>query len=103
MVNKRVLINAGSWTLLTDKTSLIQFNGDAYMYISDVANVPADSVGFTMARGEKYISSTDGIYGKSPYLCTFSNCRRCKAWTSITTFPPCIRSKYWYGMTISAR
>lgn len=70
MINKRVLINANSWTLLTDKTSLIQFNGDAYMYISDVANVPADSVGFTMARGEKYISSTDGVYvyGKSsPY------------------------------------
>ena len=67
MVNKRVLINASSWTLLTDKTSLIQFNGDAYMYISDVASVPADSVGFTMARGEKYISSTNGVYvyGKS--------------------------------------
>ena len=70
MINKRVLINASSWTLLTDKTSLIQFNGDAYMYISDVANVPADSVGFTMARGEKNISSTDVVYvyGKSsPY------------------------------------
>ena len=62
MVNKRVLIKAGSWTLLTDKTSLIQFNGDAYMYINDVANVPADSVGFTMVKGEKYISSTNGIY-----------------------------------------
>lgn len=70
MVNKRVLINASSWTLLTDKTSLMQFNGDAYMYISDVANVPDDSVGFTMAKGEKYISSTNGVYvfGKStPY------------------------------------
>lgn len=52
MENKRVLINGDSWTLLTDKTSLIQFNGDAYMYINDVANVPADSVGFTMAKGE---------------------------------------------------
>lgn len=70
MINKRVLINASSWTLLTDKTSLIQFNGDAYMYISDVANVPADSVGFTMVKGEKYISSTNDVYvyGKStPY------------------------------------
>ena len=62
MVNKRVLINGASWTLITDKTSLIQVNGDAYMYISDVANVPAGSVGFTMAKGEKYISSTNGIY-----------------------------------------
>ena len=67
MINKRVLINSDSWTLLTDKTSLIQFNGDAYMYINDVANVPADSVGFTMAKGEKYVSSTNGVYvyGKS--------------------------------------
>lgn len=67
MINKRVLINSDSWTLLTDKTSLIQFNGNAYMYINDVANVPADSVGFTMAKGEKYISSTNGVYvyGKS--------------------------------------
>ena len=67
MINKRVLINSDSWTLLTDKTSLIQFNGDAYMYINDVANVPADSVGFTMAKGEKYINSTNGVYvyGKS--------------------------------------
>ena len=62
MVNKRVLINGDSWTLLTDKASLLQFNGDAYMYISDVANVPADSVGFMMAKGEKYISSTNGVY-----------------------------------------
>lgn len=62
MVNKRVLINGGNWTLLTDKASLIQFNGDAYMYINDVANVPADSVGFMMAKGEKYISSTNGVY-----------------------------------------
>ncbi len=62
MVNKRVLINGASWTLITDKTSLIQFNGDAYMYISDVANVPAGSVGFTMVKGEKYISSTNGVY-----------------------------------------
>ena len=67
MINKRVLINSDSWTLLTDKASLLQFNGDAYMYISDVANVPAGSVGFMMAKGEKYISSTEGIYvyGKS--------------------------------------
>ena len=57
-----MLINSDSWTLLTDKTSLIQFNGDAYMYINDVANVPADSVGFTMAKGEKYVSSTNGVY-----------------------------------------
>ena len=62
MVNKRILINGNSWTLLTSKASLIQFNGDAYMYISDVANVPANAVGFTMAKGEKYISSTEGIY-----------------------------------------
>ena len=62
MVNKRVLINGDNWTLLTDKASLIQFNGDAYMYINDVANVPADSVGFRMAKGEKYISSTNGVY-----------------------------------------
>ena len=62
MINKRVLINSDSWTLLTDKASLLQFNGDAYMYISDVANVPADSVGFMMAKGEKYISSTNGVY-----------------------------------------
>ena len=62
MVNKRVLINGDNWTLLTDKASLIQFNGDAYMYINDVANVPADSVGFMMVKGEKYISSTNGVY-----------------------------------------
>ena len=62
MINKRVLTNGDSWTLLTDKISLIQFNGDAYMYISDVAAVPANTVGFTMAKGEKYISSTNGIY-----------------------------------------
>ena len=62
MINKRVLINGDSWTLLTDKVSLLQFNGDAYMYISDVANVPAGSVGFTMTKGEKYISSTNGVY-----------------------------------------
>lgn len=62
MVNKRVLINGDSWTLLTNKASLIQFNGDAYMYINDVANVPAGSVGFTMTKGEKYISSTNDIY-----------------------------------------
>lgn len=62
MINKRVLINGDSWTLLTDKTSLIQFNGNAYMYINDVANVPADSVGFMMAKGEKYVSSTNGVY-----------------------------------------
>ena len=62
MVNKRVLINGDNWTLLTDKASLIQFNGSAYMYINDVANVPADSVGFMMAKGEKYISSTNGVY-----------------------------------------
>ena len=62
MVNKRVLINGDSWTLLTNKASLIQFNGDAYMYINDVANVPADSVGFMMVKGEKYISSTNGVY-----------------------------------------
>ena len=62
MVNKHVLLNDNNWTLLTDKASLIQFNGDAYMYINDVANVPADSVGFTMVKGEKYISSTNGIY-----------------------------------------
>lgn len=67
MINKRVLINGDSWTLLTDKTSLIQFNGDACMYINDVANAPADSVGFTMAKGEKYVNSTNGVYvyGKS--------------------------------------
>ena len=67
MINKRVLINGDNWTLLTDKASLLQFNGDAYMYISDVANVPAGSVGFTMTKGEKYISSTNGVYvyGKS--------------------------------------
>ena len=67
MINKRVLINSDSWTLLTDKTSLIQFNGDAYMYINDIANVPANSVGFTMAKGEKYVNSTNGVYvyGKS--------------------------------------
>ena len=67
MINKRVLINGDSWTLLTDKTSLIQFNGDAYMYINDIANVPANSVGFTMAKGEKYVNSTNGVYvyGKS--------------------------------------
>lgn len=67
MINKHVLINGDSWTLLTDKTSLMQFNGDAYMYISDVAGVPADTVGFTMTKGEKYISSTNGVYvyGKS--------------------------------------
>ena len=62
MVNKHVLINGDYWTLLTDKASLIQFNGDAYMYINDVANVPADSVGFMMVKGEKYISSTNGVY-----------------------------------------
>ena len=62
MINKRVLINSDSWTLLTDKASLLQFNGDAYMYISDVANVPAGSVGFTMTKGEKYINSTNGVY-----------------------------------------
>ena len=62
MINKRVLINSDSWTLLADKTSLIQFNGDAYMYINDVANVPANSVGFTMAKGEKYVNSTNGVY-----------------------------------------
>ena len=62
MVNKRVLINGNSWTLLTDKASLIQFNGDAYMYINDIATVPAGSVGFTMAKGEKYISTSDGVY-----------------------------------------
>ena len=62
MINKRVLINSDSWTLLTDKTSLIQFNGDAYMYINDVAVVPAGSVGFTMAKGEKYVNSTNGFY-----------------------------------------
>ena len=62
MINKRVLINGDSWTLLTDKASLLQFNGDAYMYINDVANVPADSVGFMMAKGEKYIGSTNGVY-----------------------------------------
>ena len=62
MINKRVLINGDRWTLLTDKTSLIQFNGGAYMYISDVANVPAGSVGFTMTKGEKYVSSTNGVY-----------------------------------------
>ena len=67
MINKRVLINGDSWTLLTDKASLLQFNGDAYMYISDVAVVSAGSVGFTMTKGEKYISSTNGfyVYGKS--------------------------------------
>ena len=67
MINKRVLINGDSWTLLTDKTSLIQFNGDAYMYINDVAVVSAGSVGFTMAKGEKYVNSTNGVYvyGKS--------------------------------------
>ena len=62
MINKRVLINGDSWTLLTDKASLIQFNGDAYMYINDVADVPADSVGFMMAKGEKYVNSTNGVY-----------------------------------------
>ena len=67
MVNKRILINGDSWTLLTNKASLIQFNGDAYMYINDIASVPAGSVGFTMTKGEKYISSTNGVYvyGKS--------------------------------------
>ena len=67
MINKRVLINSDSWTLLTDKASLLQFNGGAYMYINDVANVPAGSVGFTMAKGEKYVNSTNGVYvyGKS--------------------------------------
>lgn len=62
MVNKRVLINGNSWTLLTSKASLIQFNGDAYMYINDIATVPANAVGFTMAKGEKYISTSDGVY-----------------------------------------
>ena len=62
MINKRVLINGDSWTLLTDKASLLQFNGDAYMYINDVAVVSADSVGFTMAKGEKYVNSTNGVY-----------------------------------------
>lgn len=62
MVNKRVLINGDSWTLLTSKASLIQFNGDAYMYINDIATVPANAVGFTMAKGEKYISTSDGVY-----------------------------------------
>ena len=62
MVNKRVLINGNSWTLLTSKASFIQFNGDAYMYINDIATVPANSVGFTMVKGEKYINTSDGIY-----------------------------------------
>lgn len=59
MVTRTVPISA-TWTLVTTKLALLQFNDKMYMAITS-GDTPVEPVGFTMFAGEKYINGADGI------------------------------------------
>ena len=56
---KTVTVNS-TWTLVTNKVALLQFNDDMYMAISS-GDMPIDNVGFKMQGNEKYVNGMDGI------------------------------------------
>ena len=49
-----------TWTLVTDKVAMIQFNDKSFMQITS-GEIPTELYGFNMARDEKYINSQNGI------------------------------------------
>ena len=59
MVTRTVPIS-DTWTLVTTKLALLQFNDKMYMAITS-GGTPVEPVGFTMFAGEKYINGADGI------------------------------------------
>ena len=50
-----------TWSLITNKVAMIQFNDKSFMQITN-GEVPTELHGFNMARDEKYINSIDGTY-----------------------------------------
>ena len=59
MMTKTVLVGT-DWTAVTNKVALLQFNDEMMMSLG-TAVAPTDPVGFAMARGEKYVNTSDGI------------------------------------------
>lgn len=60
MTTRTVALSTDGWTLITNKIALLQFNDEMDMALTD-GTVPSEVAGFNMARGEKYVNSTDGI------------------------------------------
>ena len=56
MTTKMVTLVGDDWTLITELPSMLQFNSEMYMYITDGA-APTENVGFIMETNEKYVSS----------------------------------------------
>ena len=65
MTTKTVKLEDTGWTLITTLPSMVQFNSEMYMYITD-GGAPAEDVGFTMEANEKYISSAELIIWAKP-------------------------------------
>ena len=64
MTTKTVIVG-DDWTLITDLPSMVQFNSEMYMYITDGA-APTENVGFIMETNEKYVSSAAlSVWAKS--------------------------------------
>ena len=59
MVTRTVPISA-TWTLVTTKVALLQFNDDMTMALGTTV-APSDPVGFFMSRNEKYVNAADGV------------------------------------------
>jgi hypothetical protein len=58
-ITKTVPIGS-SWTLVTSSVALLQFNDEMYMALTG-GTTPAEIVGFTMDKGEKYINASDSM------------------------------------------
>ena len=56
MTTKMVTLVGDDWTLITELPSMLQFNSEMYMHITDGA-VPTGNIGFVMETNEKYVSS----------------------------------------------
>ena len=67
-IDTRTVEVSDTWTLITNKTALIQFNDEMYLAITH-GTVPTESVGFIMQKYEKHLNGGDrlSVWAKSIY------------------------------------
>ena len=67
-LDTRTVKVSNTWTLITNKTALIQFNDEMYLAITH-GTVPTESVGIVMQKYEKHLNGGDhlSVWAKSIY------------------------------------
>lgn len=57
----RTVIVGEEWTLVTSSVSVIQFNDEMYMAVTE-GIVPTSDVGFTYMEGDEYTNGANHLY-----------------------------------------